>query len=297
MLHLLAIALWPLPEPAVPVADAQPPARVEAAVQETKAKKKARKGPSAADERKARRSLDEAKDARSEAQRDLRYAQAELEIAELDREVMTIEIKEDLRSAREAMELAVEAHEQFDRFERPLAMREAEMKVEDALDRIVTAQTDLQGLEEIFAEEAEARAKPEILRRARRSLERAKDRHKLAADKVVVTEKELASKGRSLLSKVRAAEAKLEAEEARATKRRRQRDLDMEKAVDAVDDKKRDARRAAARVENLQKKLNDVREARLGKGAGRKAAEKDAAKGDGDKAPAKGGDAPKKDGR
>ena len=115
------------------------------------------------------------KKAKVEARRAARYAQAELEIAEAGARVSLAETEEATRKARMSLEKAREAMESFDQVERPLAARKAAVRIADAENRVRSAETDLAGREDIFGEEVEASAKPEILRRGRRDVERARD--------------------------------------------------------------------------------------------------------------------------
>ncbi|MEC7231724.1 MAG: hypothetical protein VXW31_02165, partial [Planctomycetota bacterium] len=108
------------------------------------------------------------KEAKVEARREARYAQAQLEIAESGARISLAEAEETTRKARASLERAREAMATFDEVERPLAARKATLRIADAEHRVLSATTDLAGLEEIFAEEVEASAKPEILRRGRR---------------------------------------------------------------------------------------------------------------------------------
>lgn len=202
-----------------------------------------------------------AKEATVKAERERRYAEAELEIAEMGAAGTEIEVVESLRSARVDFEAAKEALEVFDSIERPLGIQKAEMSVSDAEERLLTAQTDMVGLEDIFAEETEASAKPEILRRQRRKVERAQRALDLAKkEELLKTETELPAQLRDLSGKVRAKEAALASATNGAAKERRSADLSVEKATDTAVDKKREARKAAAKVKSLEKRLNDVRQ-------------------------------------
>ena len=115
------------------------------------------------------------KKAKVEARREARYAQAELEIAEAGARISRAEAEEATRKARMGLEKARKAMEAFDQVERPLAVRKGALRIADAENRVRSAETDLAGLEDIFAEEVEASAKPEILRRGRRDVERARE--------------------------------------------------------------------------------------------------------------------------
>lgn len=199
------------------------------------------------------KTLDEAKEKKVEAAQELSYAEAELEIAKFAQEAGEIEIAESLRNARMELDLAEEALARFNEVERPIELQEAKLELDDARNRLERAETDLAGLEDIFEEEAEAMAKPEILRRGRYSVARAKEslavqqaKHGLAVDR------ELPAKVKKLAGEVRAAEAALRAAELAASERRKKLELELEKAVDQADAKKRAAEKAKKKVEELE---------------------------------------------
>ena len=93
------------------------------------------------------------KEAKVEARREARYAQAELEIAEAGARISRAEAEEATRKARMGLEKARKAMEAFDQVERPLAVRKGALRIADAENRVRSAETDLAGLEDIFAEE------------------------------------------------------------------------------------------------------------------------------------------------
>ena len=199
--------------------------------------------------------LDEAKEKKVKAAQELSYADTELEIAKLAQEAGEVEVAETLRKARAELELAEEALVRFNEVERPIDLQEAKLELDDAQNRLERAETDLAGLEDIFEEEAEAMAKPEILRRGRYSVARAREslalqqaKHGLAVDR------ELPAKAKKLAGDVRAAEAGLRAAELKAAERRRKLSLDLEKAIDEADAKNRAAEKAKKKIDELEGK-------------------------------------------
>lgn len=252
-----------------------PPSKAKAAEGKDKPAKKAK--PKKSEVESLTEQLRTAKEAKVQAERELRYAEADLEIAEMGAAGAEIDAVESLRSARVDLDAAKEALEVFSSIEQALAVQKAAMSVSDAEERLITAQTDLVGLEDIFAEETEASAKPEILRRGRRKVERAQRGLELATEEQrLKTSTELPAKLRGLSSKVRAMEAALASATNGAAKKRRSADLSVEKATDTADDKKREARKAAGKVKSLEKRLNDARQKAQGgkKKAPGKASEK-----------------------
>ena len=206
-----------------------------------------------------REEIAEAKEAKVLAAREVGYAETELQIAQLGAKAGEIEVAESLRAARAGLEKARAAQARFEEVERPLQLKEASMKIDDARDSVVKAETDLVGLEQIFEEEAEALAKPEILRRGRRSVERARMRLEIeTARHALKVEREFPSKLKELTGEVRAAEAALAAKEAAAAERRLKLELGVTKAIDSVDDKKRALRKAERKIKPLQKRLNGL---------------------------------------
>lgn len=207
-----------------------------------------------------KKQLEASSEAMTKALRELRYADAELEIAELGARAGRAEVTESLRAARVGLEAALEEQARFDEVGRPIALQEAKLALDDAQDRRIKAETDLVGMEEIFEGEVDASAKDEILRRSRRARDRAGEAFALAQAKHAQTaDRELPAKMKNLSSEVRAAEAALLAAEANAAKRTRSIDLDVEKATDNADDKKRANRKAKAKVESLKARVDEMR--------------------------------------
>lgn len=254
------------------------PASDDGAAKEKKAGKKAPgkgKKPTLEDLEKELATLQEDKVG---ARRKLRYAEAELEIAELGAQIARAESEESVRKARVALDAARQEMEVFDSVERPLAITKGKLRVKDSEHRLRSAETDLIGLEEIFAEEVEASAKPEILRRGRRDVERAKEQLEITKAEVALeTDTKLEGRMRQLASSVRSAEASLETAERKAEQTRLRSDLDVEKATDGLDEQRRTSKKADGKVKAQQRKINAAKEAAAGqKGKGKKKARNDA---------------------
>lgn len=223
------------------------------------------------------------KEAKVEARRKARYAQVELEIAESGSRISLAEAEETTRKARKGLEKAREAMAAFDEVERPLAARKATLRVADAEHRVRSAETDLAGLEDIFAEEVEASAKPEILRRGRRDVERAREQLEITRAEVThELETEHPRKMAELADAVRSAEASLAQAEQKAQRGRLRATLDVEKAKDGLDDARRAAKKADGKVKAKERQVKDA------KGAKKKPAKGKDAKVEGKDAKAKG---------
>ncbi len=230
-----------------------------AKAQQAKGKAKAKPKPPSAET--LAKQLTEAKEAKVDAEREQRYAEADLEIAEMGAAGTEIEVVESLRSARAELAAAQDALAVFDATERPLKVAKAQLAVADAEERLLTAETDLVGLEDIFAQEVEASAKPEILRRGRRKVERAKRALEVAVTESTLTiDHELPNRLKELSGKVRAKESALLSAQNNAAKDRRSAELKVEKATDEADAKKRASGKATAKVKSLQKRVNDARQ-------------------------------------
>lgn len=203
------------------------------------------------------------KEAKVEARRKARYAQAELEIAESGSRISLAEAEETTRKARKSLQKAREAMTAFDEVERPLAARKATLRIADAEHRVRSAETDLAGLQDIFAEEVEASAKPEILRRGRRDVERAREQLEITRAEVAhQLEIELPKKMAELADAVRSAEASLAQAEQKAQRGRLRATLDVEKATDGLDDARRAAKKADGKVKAKERQVNDAKRAK-----------------------------------
>lgn len=205
------------------------------------------------------------KEAKVEARREARYAQAELEIAEAGARISRAEAEEATRNARMGLEKARKAMEAFDQVERPLAVRKSALRIADAENRVRSAETDLAGLEDIFAEEVEASAKPEILRRGRRDVERAREQLQITAAEVDhERETKLPAKMSELADGVRSAEASLAQAEQRAQRGRLRAALDVEKATDNLDDARRASKEADGKVKSKERQVREAKAAAKG---------------------------------
>ena len=126
-----------------------------------------------------------------------------------------------------------------------------------------SAETDLAGLEDIFAEEVEASAKPEILRRGRRDVERAREQLQITAAEVDhERETKLPAKMSELADGVRSAEASLAQAEQRAQRGRLRAALDVEKATDDLDDARRASKEADGKVKAKERQVREAKAAR-----------------------------------
>ena len=205
------------------------------------------------------------KEAKVAARRGSRYAQAELEIAEAGARLSLAEAEEATRKARMGLEKARKAMDAFDQVERPLAVRKSALRIADAENRVRSAETDLAGLEDIFAEEVEASAKPEILRRGRRDVERAREQLQITAAEVDhELETKLPAKMSELADGVRSAEASLAQAEQRAQRGRLRAALDVEKATDGLDDARRAAKEADGKVKSKERQVREAKGAAKG---------------------------------
>ncbi len=217
------------------------------------------------------------KEAKVEARRKARYAQAELEIAESGSRIALAEAEETTRKARMSLEKAREAMTAFDAVGRPLAARKATLRIADAEHRVRSAETDLAGLEDIFAEEVEASAKPEILRRGRRDVERAREQLEITRAEVAhELETELPMKMAELADAVRSAEASLAQAEQKAQRGRLRATLDVERATDGLDDARRAAKKADGKVNAKERQVKEAKSAK------KKAAKEENARAEGD---------------
>lgn len=206
----------------------------------------------------AEEELQEAQDAVDDARRDLAYAEYELEAAGMKAEAKSIERQEEERSVRAALGRAQAELEAFRDIEMAIEQDDAALEVQDAEDGLLTAQTDLEGLEEIFAEEAEASAKPEILRRGRRRVARAEARLSMQQRRSELTvDHELPARLAKLGDAAESAEAKVAALQFEAGVASIEARLQRLKAEDAV----AKARRALERAERKLAKLGGEKEA------------------------------------
>ncbi|MEL6712581.1 MAG: hypothetical protein AAFU73_02665 [Planctomycetota bacterium] len=221
------------------------------------AQKESSEGPSTPEE--FEEAIEEAQHARVKAHREAVYAEKELELLELERAAAEAEAAADELKAREELAAAEAALAAFLEIERGVDLDDAQNTVADAADRVIVAKTDLAGLQDIFAEETEARSKDEILRRAERSLARAEMRHSIAERRLALeTEAKLPRRERDLRSKVAAAKAALELRGMKEARARAGRELERTKAIDSVDEKRRAAARAKAKLEELEAKAARV---------------------------------------
>ncbi len=110
----------------------------------------------------------------AELERSLAGAERKVELAELGLAIAEAQAEENLGRARLAQEEkahALEAAERalalYEEYEAPAALAAAELERDQAENRRVEAQADLEGILRIYAEEPEARSKEEIIRRHR----------------------------------------------------------------------------------------------------------------------------------
>ncbi|MEM9382063.1 MAG: hypothetical protein AAGB93_19055 [Planctomycetota bacterium] len=260
----------------VPTAAAAQTESADADAQEAKPKKAApkRKGPSI---KQLQSELTKAQTERSEAQRKQRYADASLEIAELDSAATELGVVESLRAARADLERARAAMEAFDSVARPLRVRKADLDGRQAKERLRQVEADLVGVLEIYEEETEARTKDEVILKYRIQVDLARERVALnEAERAQLMETTLPAEMREKAEGVRKAEASLAKAEAQALKTRRKSEADLEKAADEADDGRKKAKAAGKKVERARRRLNDAREADAARKA--EAAAKSAAK-------------------
>ena len=205
--------------------------------------------------------LAKAQEARWEAQRQERYAVAELELARLEIQGSDLGLVESLRAARAKLQEAQSAMERFDGDERPLQIREAVLKVGEAKERLIVGEENLLGILALYAEETEARSMEEIIRRHRAQVETAKERVEIATQKrVVLAEHTLPAKMREKAEAIRLAEAGLAKAEATAVQTRRKSQLAEEKAVDALAGARRDVKKASKKAAAARRSADARRE-------------------------------------
>jgi len=120
----------------------------------------------------------EAKPSVEVLERALEAAHRKAALADLDRAVGDLRAEEELRRAvlgREDKEHAAEAAERdlglYEEFEAPASIAAAVLAVDRSRSRLISERQDLEGILRIYAEEEEAQAKDEIIRRHRVAVE------------------------------------------------------------------------------------------------------------------------------
>ncbi|MGD2018450.1 MAG: hypothetical protein PVJ89_10060 [Planctomycetota bacterium] len=212
-----------------------------------------------------RKGAAEADRAAGEARREARVKTAARELAVLEAGANDRDAEEAIRAARVALEAAREERRRFESMERPIKISKSELAVASAKERLLKAETDLLGILEIFAEETEARAKDEIIRRNESEVATAKARVELAElEQAMVVEGELPARMVQLSEAIRAAEAKLGAAEARAERTARRGEMD----VAAAKDTEKKAKKAAADADKARTQARQqLKAARAARGA------------------------------
>lgn len=199
-----------------------------------------------------RERIAEKKKALRKAGRELVYAQMEIKIAGLKAE-------EDLESARvevegfaRALEDAQRALRGYVAAEAPAATMEAELGVRKSAHRVTSAEQDLAGILRIYAEETEASAKGEIIRRHEVDVEHAKQELEIARLKAAkVLEHEVPAKRAELEWKV----AKAEADLAKGKRAQRRTELSGQLDVLRKEDAEKELEREIAELRRDLEKL------------------------------------------